>query len=56
MNFRVNNAKLVLLLILKLVIIRAFSRKMAVCCERWKLNFKSLLLANHAVQQPHLAY
>lgn len=48
--------KSVFLLILKLGIRRAFSRKIALCHERWKLNFKSSLFANHAVEKPHLAY
>lgn len=48
--------KSVLILIFKFVIIRAFSRKRAVCHEKWKLNFRSSLLANRAVQKPQLAY
>ena len=43
-----------ILLIFKLAIRKAFSRKVVVCPERWKLDFVSSLLANGAIQKPHL--
>ena len=60
MNFEVKYEvlviKLIILLIFKLVIIKAFSRKMAMCPERWKLDFISSPLTNSAVQKPHSVY